>query len=247
MNYEYTSINRLNFPHKYTYTQYYGAKFISAYFRDRLRILARLQLCSEQSCNRKIDEHLYIELENQLKKYLDRVDNPWKDMVDKNTCLNFKKKPRNLIKYKIGQLNFYNIESEINTESLLLSLLFSQINNQAIDPMEKVLVDLIVKKFEVTKKIHTVYLPNFKIGKYGVNKIYLYWMFALLLSLYYIKMKNLKYLNTLLKVSDLLYSLDFSELLREVPKNGISLVLLVEMLSIKLLSDNTKEDDFASK
>ena len=99
-------------------------------------------------------------------------------------------------------------------------------------------LDLIVQRFEVTKKIYESYPHNFRNGEGRSNIIQLYWMFALSLILFYCKTKNIKYLSTLLKVSDLLCSLDEKLLSDEIPAQGLSVILLVELLSVKILTRN---------
>ena len=74
--------------------------------------------------------------------------------------------------------------------------------------------------------------------------VQLYWMFALSLILYFCATKKIKYMSTLLKVSDLLCSLDLELLNKSLPSQGLSLILLVELLSVKLLSKTIDEVDF---
>jgi len=74
----------------------------------------------------------------------------------------------------------------------------------------------------------------------------LYWIFALLLALYYSETKNIKYLNTLLKVNDLLCSLD-NDLMRKIPTQGLVLVLSVEVEGVQLLAKNLEGVSFVFK
>ena len=69
-------------------------------------------------------------------------------------------------------------------------------------------------------------------------------MFALSLTLFYDSTKNIKYLSTLLKITDLLCSLDVDELLHKIPIKGLLSILVIELLSIKLLAKKIDEVDF---
>jgi len=69
-------------------------------------------------------------------------------------------------------------------------------------------------------------------------------LFSLLLILFYAKTKNTKYLSTLLKVTDLLLSLNNKLLVKDMPMQGLLLVLSYEILSINSLLSNIKEGGF---
>ena len=97
---------------------------------------------------------------------------------------------------------------------------------------------MLVQRFEVTKKIYKNYHINFRKGEGESDVVQLYWLFALSLTLYFCATKKIKYINTLLKVSDLLCSLDDKLLSQSIPPQGLSLILLVELLSVKYLSKN---------
>ena len=87
------------------------------------------------------------------------------------------------------------------------------------------------------KKIYKNYhLNDFRSGRGDNEIVRLYWLFSLLLTLVYFETKNIKYLSTLLKVNDLLCSLNENDLLT-IPIGGIELILLKEVQSIKELED----------
>jgi len=104
-----------------------------------------------------------------------------------------------------------------------------------------------VQKFEVTKKIYESYPIGFRKGEGRNDIIQLYWMFSVSLALFYRRSKNIKYLSTLIKVSDLLCSLDDNLLHREIPLQGLSTTLLVELLSVAELSEVIDEVNFEFK
>ena len=60
-NYEYTEANRLEKPHKYMYTPYLGAKFVSSYFSNRLKHLKRFQKNYKATDDQSVDLYFYTE------------------------------------------------------------------------------------------------------------------------------------------------------------------------------------------
>jgi len=143
----------------------------------------------------------------------------------------------------IIDLSSFNISSEVNSENLLVSLLSSQLN-QGNESLIKFWLDLLVQRFEVTKKLYESYPVNFRKGEGRNDIVRIYWLFALSLSLFYCVTKSIKYLSTLLKVTDLLCSLEENPLNKNIPPQGLSLILLVELLGVKLLSKTIEEVDF---
>ena len=99
-------------------------------------------------------------------------------------------------------------------------------------------------KNEVTKKIYEEYGSNFSKGRGRDNNIVLYFMFSLCLSIFYCSTKNIKYLSTLLKITDLICSIEEKTLNQNFPLVCFGLILLVELLTIKSLSQKIKEVNF---
>jgi len=67
-------------------------------------------------------------------------------------------------------------------------------------------IDKLVQKFEVTKRIYTTYPSILKKGCGAYDDMTVYALLTLLLALYYGKRGNLKHLNTVIKLNDLLCS-----------------------------------------
>ena len=101
----------------------------------------------------------------------------------------------------------------------------------------KTIFDRIIQKFEVTKKIYPDYLiQNMKgIGDFKILKFYI--LFGICLILLFKQTKKLTYLNSLLKVSDIICSQDDQGLLSSnfgfyfLVRNEISIIK-------KLLKEN---------
>jgi hypothetical protein len=236
-NYEYTEINRLERPHKYIYTPYLGAKFVSAYFSDRLKHLKRYQYNNELLNDHGIDLYFYIEAKDILMNHLQQEGFEWNDDILKTTPL-FNKN------IEADDLRTFDINNNVDTELLLTSLVFAQINHKR-NNLVKEWIDRLVQRFEVTKTLYIKYPAGFSKGEGDVDYVRLYWLFALSLSLYYAGTKSIKYLSTLLKVSDLLCSLDDVILAEQIPLPGLSLILQVEMFSVRSISDKIDGVDFA--
>ena len=101
--------------------------------------------------------------------------------------------------------------------------------------INKIWLDRLVQRYEVTKKLYEEYLPGFRKGCGHNNSINIYWYFAVLLTVYYMQTNKIKYLNTLLKVCDLMISLPFNDLNRDIPKFGLDLVLSTEIVFVHKL------------
>ena len=231
INYEYTKIDRLNSPHKYMYTLYQGSEFLDVYFQDRIKKITNLK-------NKKYKSQLFIysRVNKFIEKILDKKFSKdplkkkfgYRDTVKKNKIY---KKDKSKI------LSSFSVNKAINSESLLLSLIDSQLNKKN-NRLVKFWLDLLIQRFEVTKKIYFIYKVNFRKGEGDSNIISLYLMLAISLTLFFYSTKKIKYMNTLLKLSDLICSLDIKLLAKSIPSETISMILLIEILNIKIISRN---------
>ena len=106
-------------------------------------------------------------------------------------------------------------------------------------------LDKLIQRFEVTKKIFEIYPKNFGKGKGKSSTVYLYWVFSLSLILHYDFTANVKYLNTAMKVVDLLCSLDEIQLVDNIPPESLTCIVLLELNGIKLLAENIGDISFA--
>ena len=247
MNYEYTEDNRLDSPHKYMYTPYQGSDFLDAYFRDRSKYLKRFEQVKKiEGYQNKIDLSLHSKVAIDLNGFFDRkfsnkVYESLKLLIDLDGRVELDSQLSH--KTNTMALSSFDISGNINSENLLRSLLDAQLD-KGNESLIKFWLDLLVQRFEVTKKLYESYPANFRKGEGGNNIVHLYEIFVLSLAIFYSTTKNLKYLSILLKVTDLLCSLDEKTLSENISIQCFSLVLLVEVLSIKSLSKNIEEVDF---
>ena len=240
IDYKYTKISLLNTPQNYMYTLYQGSEFLDAYFENRLESLKRLKIIKGRK--NKLQLFLYSKATILIKDFLDKEisNDSLIPIIDWKCDIKF---DYSYINDRLPTLSSFNINNEIYTQSLLESLINNQLN-KSDENLIKFWLDLLVQRFEVTKKIYKSYSVNFRKGNDRSDMVELYWMFALSLILYFCATKKIKYMSTLLKVSDLLCSLDLELLNKSLPSQGLSLILLVELLSVKLLSKTIDEVDF---
>lgn len=248
IDYEYTEVNRIDSPHKYMYTPYQGSEFLGVYFKDRLKHLKNFQQRKSQKYQNKSDLSLSLRVSHVLKIFLDRELSDefgefFKTVIDWENSIKLDNHILDNVDSNIENLSNFNVNYEINTEKLLVSLLNSQLN-EGDENLIKFWLDLLVQRFEVTKKLYESYPVNFRKGEGKNDIIHLYWLLSLSLALFYCATKSIKYLSTLLKVMDLLCSLDEKLLSQDIPPQGLTLILLVELLSVKLLLKTIDEVDF---
>ena len=231
MNYDYTKINCLNSPHNYMYSSYQGSKFFDFYFQDRIKKIKSLQNINYEKYQQKLHQFIYPQVNKCLNKIL--VKKFSNDILLKKLNYNIKKNV-SYNQYQFKPLSSFSIKKEIEIKSLLFSLINLQLNQKNTN-LVKFWLDLLIQRFEVTKKIFSSYKVNFRKGNGNSNIVSLYLMLAISLILFFCSTKKIKYMNTFLKLSDLICSLDTKCLVRFVPKDTLSLILLIEILNIKLI------------
>ncbi len=243
--YKHTVGNRIISPDKYMYTSFEGNNFLKTYYKDRLRHIESAQEFFSYPCLYKIPENLYLKVHNALKLILENNNSsfyPNMERLHLNIPSNHNSYYENK-QFNIYELSSYNLNTEINSENLITSILNEIVHENSSESI-KYWMDLLIQRFEVTKKIYQTYPKNFSRGEGSYDSINTYWIFALSLALYFSKSHNIKYLNTLLKVVDLLCSLSNQDIKKDIPSSGFTLILLVELIFIKGLSSNIERVNF---
>ena len=236
-SYEYTEVNRLEKPHKYMYTSYLGAHFLSSYFNDRLKHIKRFQKKFKIRDNQSIYLYLYLEAKNILNIQ------PLKEVIELDNLGATVETSASNKDLKIENLSSFNIKTNIDTELLLTSIVYTQVKLKK-DELVKKWLDHLVQRFEVTKKIYIKYLEGFRKGEGATDNLRLYWLLSLSLALCYNNTKNIKYLNTLLKISDLLCSLETNVLANEIPLECLSMIIQLEIFYVRSISDKVERVSF---
>jgi len=237
ISYKHTLENRLTTPDKYMYSAFQGSDFISAYHQDRLKHLTRFSTLDSENHNH--NHQLSSELNSKVTQRLTAILRGSRLEKFEIGCMN---KGDYVCSDKIItsiDLSVFEITNEICSRDLLVSLVSQQLNGG--DPtLIKYWLDRLLQRFEVTKKIYEVYPKNLSKGIGEGTDIFAYWIFSVSLILHYKDTHSVKYLNTLLKVIDLLCSLEDRDLINSMMIQDLSLVLLVELSFIEYLSRNIK-------
>lgn len=239
MSYPYSQVNRLEEPHSYMYTRFQGGGFLDLYLSSRMAVINRLFPAEEAGeefdallfCSFSVIEEHIRSYSSAAAKNFSELTTGWGLHILRGASIADER-----LEQRGKDLTAFSINERINASELLSALIIVQLSGAGSDN-EKVWLDRLVQRFEVTKKIYESYPSGFKKGE-GLNTLVrLYWQFALSLCLYYTRTREIKFLSTLLKVCDLLCSLPENMLRGQIPEHGLPLVLAVEVNSILLLAE----------
>lgn len=97
-------------------------------------------------------------------------------------------------------------------------------------------LDPLVQRFEVSKKLYRDYAPGFRNGQGSFRDPVRYIEFALCLVLAYRQSGHMQYLSTLLKLVDLILSIDPKEVLSACPRDVIALLVEAELEAVAKLA-----------
>lgn len=103
-----------------------------------------------------------------------------------------------------------NIQNKIRKDTIeteeLFTFLCSKLEENKMESFLKEIIDVFIKKFEIRKKIFNAYDADFKVASNDFTNLKNYSLFSLICLLEYHKTDNLKYLNTSLKLNDIICS-----------------------------------------
>ena len=240
-DYEYTKANRLVEPHKYMYTPYSGHNFLHSYLIDRKTCLERFSVMELSNAPESIDsvftEMALIKIRRQLKGSpavaLDWFNNLncWSEHRSDSIDLD----RRNELQSMVDILSSMKIDVPINTQALISGIIASILMDMP-ETLTKEWLDRLVQRFEVTKKLFESYQPGLRKGVGSTDEVQLYWLFGMALCLFFVESGNIKFLSTLLKVSDLLCSLPDEQLMGQIPQQGMPVILATEVMHIYMLA-----------
>jgi len=110
--------------------------------------------------------------------------------------------------FELNNINNYKNDKELNLKEYLIYLY--NLNNNELKNQKKT-IEVLIKRFEVSKKLFTKYdLKNIKKLSSKFNELLIYPLFSLVLQKYYNNANNqqkLVFLNTILKVNDIISSM----------------------------------------
>lgn len=225
-SYNYTKVNLFDKPEYYMYADYKGTQFINDYFENRKKTFLNVIRTDG--------------LRKTFKNYLEIINNESFSLKD----LDFFKKDILLILKKNESFgNFHTTSQKLidslnnnfqkKTKDIFDNFAFILITNDIKSKSEiKFLLDIFVKKFEVYKKIFDQYSKGFVKSSENYKGLSHYLIFSFCLLYYYYCTKNLKYLNTALKINDNICSIK-SKINSKDDMKIFSLVIIFELTLVK--------------
>jgi len=123
--------------------------------------------------------------------------------------------------------------------SKLLSVLISQYFTLYNTDLFLYVLNNLIKKFEIKKKLYSEYDSDFKETSTSYDNLINYEILSLLSLLYYEKTKNLKFLNVSLKINDTLSS-QIQNMTKENEKSLMGLILKLELQHVIKLCEIKK-------
>lgn len=199
LQYRYSEGNLLEFPQKYSLTEFEGKEFLIDYKNQRNTILDNIK-------EKNLEIDLGINIRNQKINFIELEE--------------------------IGQFNTKN----------LLGCFLQQLRKEKIDKKLEKIFFVLIKKFEVKKNLFSIYDSNCKEVSKTYNNLTNYLLLSVICLHYYEHNKNLKFLNTVLKLNDtttsqfnnLTDSYDFSLLHYSISKELENINKLVMKKEIEL-------------
>tara|TARA_Y100000591_G_C21854904_1_gene714596 strand:+ start:12928 stop:13656 length:729 start_codon:yes stop_codon:yes gene_type:complete len=236
MSYKYNKINLFDNPEKYMYTKFEGKKFITSYIQNRLRILNSLRNSDWHS--EKFEDSFkkcsYILHEYFNNKCIDILPDYSNLIIEMSISSDIKDfKIETLKDYE--PIDIFNLDKKVETKPLLRNLYYSSLTTNDFKDIDKVWLDKLVQRFEVTKKLYSEYLPGFRKGIGEYREIEFYWFLGMILAISISKSNNLNYLNTLIKICDLITSQSLNTLANELTFAKIYILISSEVLFLNNL------------
>lgn len=238
MSYQYSQTNRLQEPHSYMYTPFQGEALIQLYQSSRIAVVHRRDAGEPGGAE---PERLFAasalpELERLHAATSSAAAMRFRALLGSQGATRLKGESESGTLSCLAQgLAKLTAVEPVTTLELLRALVAVQLTD-AHGVESKVWLDRLVQRFEVTKKLYESYQAGFRKGEGPYTSVRLYWLFALTLCLFYARTNEIKYLNTLLKVNDLLCSLPESVLKGHIPECGLTAVLATEIVGVELLA-----------
>ncbi len=164
---------------------------------------------------------------NARKKAIEILNQKNKELLDfTNVIKNFQSRALNF--------NFSQTRKiKINTEDLLIYFCYN-IQNKSIDNDILKIIDIFVKKFEIKKRIFNFYNSEFKEEPNDYYNLRNYILLSIICIFRYINSKNLKYLNTTLKINDTICS-QINKINNQIDSSLLNFILKSEIEQISNL------------
>ena len=188
--YRYDQKNLLADRYHYQYTPFEGVEFLKAYTESRRELRYKLETARSSLL---IEPNVETTIAEEIRQaVLDDAGNP--------VLSHFQNYQNHVLPAQPG-------DSEITTYHLLLDLWHSIICNRECEYVRSQWLKFLIQRFEVTKRLYIGYTSSLKPSKRIFDIAENYALLATLLLYQYKVEPNLKYINTVLKVVDLLASI----------------------------------------
>ena len=224
-NYIYSQVDRLNKPNTYMYTEYIGESFLDIYNNNRNSLISYYNSYEFDYTTNINNLSILRVFEISINKFIDKYQLSHKKF---NYSKLYKLTSQN---NKVNKIILGNKNQQKNVSEILDNIII-KFNSPEFDLNQKTYLHYLLRKFEVTKKLFSHYDSDFKkpIGDFDNLEIYLKMQIALII--YYIDHMDIRYLNTILKISDTLCSQSKNNL-NFLPNNFHQITLYSELLLIK--------------
>lgn len=233
MSYSYTSENRLEHPHNYMYTPFKGPSLLLAYQNDRTKFIDRITKAKQwEAPDIAFETTAFVVLSTKFGA-VQGLGN--EQIIEVNAMTSQIKKDQPPTDLIAQSLNNFDIGQTLETLPLLHAIIASQLRQKNAAEVKKWL-DLLVQRFEVTKRIYSRYQMGFRVGEGQFDNIRLYWLLALSLILHYAEMRQLKFLSSVIKLIDLLSSLPVDDLGVSFTNNTMCMIVRAEVGAVGELS-----------
>jgi len=220
--YNYTEKNILDHPQSYMYSSFYGEIFIDKYYENRRSFVKKLSKFDEHQDNQHEIWNISLAPFTKFKGDVDKFQFVSEEMKSADYSV-------------LRRIDTSNNQEFCTYDNLLSMLEYSCAYPKKSIKFIKEDLDFLVQKFEVSKKIFEFYNLKEKTKSGSYSNIKVYYLFAVLVSVQYFLSKNLKYLNTIIKLVDLFISLENSNLIKKIPSNNLINLIEFENVSIKYL------------
>ena len=217
MVYQYTASNLIENPTHYMYSSFEGLSFIEEFKKSRKYFL-------EHSIIPNLDVRYDL--------------NPFMNKIHSSLSAYLTSPPKDFELLDLSQeVPEVDMEDTIITENLINYLISSSLS--PIKNNNHHLENRFIQKFEVTKKIYDSYEKNMGKGMGDYTNQYLYIVFSIFLSSKYLINENLKLLNTILKVNDIIASVGNTKQFATYPYQLVNLSFNLEIKFLeKLIYDS---------
>jgi len=234
MRYLYSALNQLEKPHTYMYAPYEGYDFLHAYVSDRLD---RIDVLVRVANNFPSDSDMLVERAmpvfcEAFQSFEIKPGLGFEQFIgDYGTADGNALSGRETL----AELADFSVDSRVCTRDLMQSLIEALLINHQYE-LSMPLLNRLIQRYEVTKKLYTWYIPGFRKGEGPHVDIFTYWQFSFCLALAHTRSGHSRYLSTLLKVIDLLLSLPANEVTEAVCIVKMKIVVAAELFGVLKLA-----------